>query len=213
MGLLLLVVILAFGAAVTALASFLPWWGTLAVLAAVAVGAYLVVPKMVEAGIKKGAKQLFEAKSRVLRGANVTVTEVVVVPRPTPPDGEAADDGADDEDADAEEIHRYVRVDFSVRPADVTGTPMQFFDPDEIRLVPAGKRVDFDSMADGDGDESPEASVAHGEIWHEGAFVRDYEKMDAEARLRLTFAVPRALPPDVQLVYYFESLATLRLPA
>jgi hypothetical protein len=236
LGCLLVLVILI---AIPAVAGqYLPWWGTLLVVLGELAVLVLAGPKLVKWGIVGFAKKMFMTKSQVLRGATLVVHDCREVPKPVaeedpefaaaerearekveaiagPQDAESDAEDADDEDDEEEPEEkppaRYVLVEFTLTPT-ATGGRMQHWDPDDLRLIPHGKKpasIDDDNKSD-DSDE------AHAHTMHliadDGSATDDIGKIVGPARLRAVFGCPEVLRGAAKLRYYFEDIGRVELP-
>ncbi len=204
-------------------AQFLPWWGTLLVIVGEAGLLIFGTPRLIRFGAKRLAKRLFEAKSIVLRGAEVLVHDVQEVPKPESdpmyenhePDGE--DDDPDWQAYEAEreaQAARYVMVDCTITPRNATGV-IQHWDPSDLQLCPYGKKTGFDwNQAEDDStdDEDEGHIVEMTSVSADGDEADADDKFQGPQRLRLVFACPADLIGRAKLRYYFVSIGDLQLP-
>lgn len=206
-------------------ARFLPWWGVLILVVVEAVALAIAGPKVVGWALKRFAMSLFMTKSQVLRGAAVELHDVRATRRPGPaeliePTGEPLSEQAlaeppdedDAEEAEDEADRRYVQVEFTLRPKPPTGR-MQFFDPDELLLVPYDARVTFDADDGLDGQSAESVQT----FLHDAA-TNSWQSPDGKLpgtephRLRVIFRCPSALRGRAKFRYYFEAFGDVPLP-
>lgn len=209
--LILIVLILALalvGGIAVALHHYFGWKGLVAfpfLLVALLWVGKLILGKM----FKKFLLSLFSMKSRVLRGAALTVHSVTAVPMPLMPvdeeHGEDEEDGHDHEHDDEEDGPKhYFQVDLTITPKGAD----RVWEPGEFML--ASERIQsLEELEDG----SKEVGNTHEvQIWNGAAFGPDEDgKYPGSQRLLLTFAVK----PDTSkawLHYYDEPIGTLDLP-
>ena len=215
-------------------------WAILAVLALVGFTLY-ALPKLLVRGatgwIQRKAIGLMDAKSAVLRDAQIQVESLDWIERPS--------DNEEELDEDDEPIERpahLLRMTASIRPAGSAEagkvlpknqTPMQFYEPGELILVPAnapslrekmsnlfgggdGDSDDEDRVnpevedIDDDGDESHQAHCVDARILgeeNEGA-----DKVAGINRVKLDFDVPAEMTGPVKPRYYMEDFPAFDLP-
>ncbi|MEO0964307.1 MAG: hypothetical protein AAFY08_04235 [Planctomycetota bacterium] len=220
----LLIVVLLIAIPVIA-AQFLPWWAVLLIVMVLAAVLIFGLPKLIGYGFKRFFVGLFEGKSRVLRGAEVTVHEVAEVPRPASLDAEEREDvpgedgeGFDTEVADDDEPVRYVMIDCTITPKPSAGK-FQHWEPSELQLCPYDKSTKLDLSGEDDPtDAGDEGHVVECSSVGDAQSVEDEEGDDAYGkyhgpmRLRMVFGCPASLRGRAKLRYYFEGIGDIRLP-
>ena len=105
---------------------FLPWWGTLLVIAGEITLLLAFGPRLIAAGIKRYLLTLFKRKGEVLRNAQLTVHAISEVAAP--------------EARDADEELRYLLIDMTIKPSAAEG-PFNLWDPSDLLIVPESSRV------------------------------------------------------------------------
>ena len=180
----------------------LPWWGSLAVLAGLAVTAYLL-GWYLKYKFHKIAYEAVRDAGAALKGADVAVHAVTPVPLPaahSPYDIKADDEdfmeGVDDEPWDDAEANYYT-IDATITPV----SPTTGWDPTGLALVPADYEPDCEI------DISEQICPLHSaEIMINGQFHPAPEKeVWGPQRLRMTFAIHDGLRAVklASLVTYF----------
>lgn len=105
---------------------------------------------------------------------------------------------------------RYVRVDCVIAPHAKRVTPMAYWDPSDLRLIPYGRKV---SMLQ----ESPDTSEAEPvtvKLVREGGIRQELEdsKVTGEQRMEFIFRCPPQIRDRVKFQYYFETFGDLVIP-
>ncbi len=198
-----IMVLVGIGAAVALVATTLPWWATLTMLVLGAGALVALVPLLIGAGLRGVARSLFEAKSRVLRGATARVHSAEWCDRPACLDED--DDcslACDEIDEDA----RFLAVEVTVTPGSCDG-PMEHWDPWDLVLVPFDAEVSMEQLEREDKDEvfaePADAHMVSGE---------EADKVIGEHRVRLVFVCPQELSGRVKFRYFFEAFGGFDLP-
>jgi hypothetical protein len=150
-------------------------------------------------------KNLFETKSRVLRGARFELHSVQWVDRPF---YDSQDPDLTDEQDDELENARWLEVDCTIEPQHQPTSPMSHWDPFDFVLAEYGTEL---SLTAANGDE-PEGWLERVEGIEPPVATDDLDKIEGKARLLFVFGCPEALPDDVIVRYYFESLGRFTLP-
>lgn len=173
-------------------AKFLPWWGIVGLLVGLVVGGTVILPRL----LRRLFEAPFRAKGAALRGATIEVHSIT----PAEPRTPGPDDGPLDPEMAA---RRWLHVELTVTPAKTDG-PFQFWEPGEFLFsLPSSSISDPDDVCE----------LSDYQLVRDGGFVSDEEyKHQGPQRLRLHLAV-RPDVRDLALRYYFEDLATLKLPA
>jgi hypothetical protein len=153
-------------------------------------------------GIEGFATSMFRTKSRVLKNATVDVHTVRPVSSP-----EDADYSEDDGEPQPE--RNWYAFDVTVFPDSKSHSPMQFWDADDLLLVPADAEV-TEAM------ESLGSSEEYG--LHDLRLVRDGDvsppdenKFHGPQRLRFVAGISKPIR-EVKFRYYFEAFGRIRLP-
>jgi hypothetical protein len=203
---------------------YLPWWAAVPtsaltfiglVLGGKLLGRWWIRSLMNRAGDM--AQGVFDVKSRVLRGATVDVHAV----RPADPPRELVEwvrsvheEGDADERAEARaqvEDRAWYQFEVTIFPDPTAAGPMESWDLDDLRVVPAGSepRKPFDTDDDGSDEESElhDARV----IENGEAAEPDGAKFHGPRRLRFVAGVPKGAK-EAQLRYYFEQFGSIRIP-
>ena len=174
----------------------LPWWGSLLLVAGLAVAARSIAPRLLE----RVALGLFKAKGAALAGARARVHSIL----PAPPHKAEADaeGGAADEGIEAGPRNwRWVDVTIEVPERGGQATPFAMWDPSELMIVSPETRPGKALR-----DDTSSIAELHGvEIWHEGAWVTLDGKVEGTQRLRLHASAPHGVD-RFKLRYYFELL-------
>jgi len=195
--------------------TFLPWYGALLIFVSAPVVAGLAFFVFRKPILKAIFMLPFKAKSARLRGAEMTVKEVVQVPpiADAPLEGapleEEAREGAKPEGAPPAptEPLAYYRLDVVIAPREAHGG-FAHWEPGELMVVP----LDAAPADDVDAPEDERITCHALEIFHEGRFVAEEGmKYFGTERLRLTIAAPASLT-GAKLRYYFEELGSVSLP-
>lgn len=146
--------------------------------------------------LKDLGKSLFDAKSRVLRGASATVHQVVTAP---PVSGSESVTPSNNGDT------KFYFVDVTISPKDLDGTtPFRSWDPNELLLI------SFDKSPPSLDDEATSEDDGVGCKVHE---VSEVENSDdaSHQRLRLHVEIPAQLR-HLKFQYYFETFGDITLP-
>ena len=224
--------------AIPAVAShYLPAWATLLVALVEAVVLVLAAPRLAGWLFKRFLFGIFISKSRVLRGATVTVHRVEPTTKPvrrrapqpqsagegeaqshsTPPPSADDEDEDDDEDDDEEESdeeesdeRHYVLVDYTLTPRPTTGR-MRFYDTSEMMLVPFDSRIKLEEDPTSD-DRSASVHEQHLINDADGSETDEFDKLTGPAHLRMIFACPPTLHGRVKFRYYFEAFGDFTIP-
>lgn len=179
----------------------------------------------------------FKMKGRVLRGAEVTVHEIVSAGRPVrenPYLAHEEDDEEEDDDYEEDEEDRahwqqeweqeraeleerdarreWFLIDLTVTPPPASGEGFTLWEPDELLLVD----VNSDPQQALDSDEDEEvAEVFEVAVWNEDAQSFDTEftegKLFGPQRLKMHVGVERGYA-KLALRYYFEQFGEVSLP-
>lgn len=176
----------------------LPWWGTLLVLVAEMVAILTAGPRLIALGVKRYLMAMFQRKSAVLRGAQVIVRGVELVPDPTPAEKRGEDAGP----------VRHVKVDFTITPKSGQ-SEMVLYDPLELMLVR------YDAVASANEDPTADDSVAMAtqvRLVDEQGQESECDKLSGTQRLRIVFGVSPKLAGRAKFRYYFEQFGDLMLP-
>lgn len=158
-----------------------------------------LMARVVKNRLVRVGKELFDCKSRVLRGATSTVNSVSTAPQP---EGAAAD-GIPPET-------RFYFVDVTINAPTPDGTtPFASWDPHELMVVPFDlPPVKFDAT-----DAEPEKE--HNCQVHNVTYLRANGEPAAEDepsdRLRLHIGVPKETR-RLKFQYYFEMFGDLKMP-
>ena len=200
--LLLVVVTVVMGAAAAAYHFF----GLMGLVAAAAGAGLLLVlfGLVLKSGLKRFFLGMFEAKSKALRGAVANVERVT--PAAQPPawweDPEMMDEEDDDDPDLRAEKARWDRADWyhlevTISPAPSPGG-FQGWEPGELMLVgPDAEPREIEEEGD--------VLIAGCELWDDGEWIDELDKVEGPQRLRLLIGVP----PEgdrhrLQFRYYFE---------
>lgn len=157
-------------------------------------------------------KALFDAKSRVLRDAEVTVHGVQTAPK-VELDVEVELEDEDDPAQPSPET-KFFFLDVTIVPKESEGdTPFQCWDSTELELVSFDapvRTMDDEAL---DSDESESCRVHHVEYLEapDGAEAEDAGKALGGQKLRLHVEVPKHLT-RLKFQYYFESFGDVRVP-
>ena len=230
-----LLLLLFVGGLAVALFHFYGWKGALAFPILLVV--LLWLGKMFIGKLIKGfALSLFSMKSRVLRGATMTVHSIVPVPKP-PPEPEMEDE--DEEEDESDEETAPAQIESATKPAPETSPkekeaveltepeePREYFEVD-LTITPAASgegRVwepsefiltteKLKSLEDLEEGEKTVGSVEDVKIWDGSKFGPDDPgKYPGEQRLKIIFAVKPGTS-KAWLHYYSETIGSLDLPA
>ena len=211
---------------------YLEWWQALLVVLAMivvmAVGLKFVIKSFI-GNMGKAMVAMFEAKSRVLRGATAEVHSVEAAPVPPPravdqdDEDEDADDDDDDEGEGEEEEDEtprelaYYRIDVTIKPAADTDTPMSHWDVGDLCVVDFNaKPLKLDMSGDGEKNEADDPG--EGFHFHDVQVMRDGtlhpdedSKYAGEQRLNVLVGVPPELR-ELKFRYYTEQFGRIVLP-
>jgi len=189
-----LVFLVAVLAAFVAVVKLLPWWITVGLV----VIAIVVRERLFRAVVGGAVKGLFDSKSRVLRGARVTVHALLPIARP-----EGSEDTQD---------RRWFDLDVTLDvPKPRAGDAMTFWDPFDLDLTDVATPPR--SMDDDDGAEEKDFVVVHDvKLWADGAPHEIEDKLQGSARLRLVVGVLPGLT-KAKFRYYFEDFGDVDFPA
>ena len=145
----------------------------------------------------------FKAKGRVLRGAKVHLDSAECLPVPAwmmePPD---------EDDEDDPPPLSYYRLEITITPGTPKGS-FHLWDPYDLSLVPKGFRTTWKNMADEDGE--PGFEIEEIQLWIDGEFSDDFDKVPGRQKLRLKVGVPVG-SREFQMLYYFETFGNITLP-
>ena len=174
---------------------FLPWWGTLLVIAGEITLLLAYGPRLIAAGIKRYLLTLFKRKGEVLRNAQLTVHAISEV---SAPKAQATD----------EEL-RHLLIDMTIKPSPAEG-PFNLWDPSDLLVVPEASRVAADEDPT---TEEVAADPTDIKLVASDGSESECEKLSGAARLRITFAFPMHLTGPAKIRYYFEEFGSLQIPA
>lgn len=177
--------------AVVALIRMLPWWGSLALFAGLA----LAVAILFRWGLPRLLMIPFRAKGAVLRGAVVDAHGIERVEPSEPGPDDAAGRGPRD----------HYRLEVTVTPRPPSG-PFRLWEPGELMAVGANARAGAPRAAEA------QFEVSALEVWEDGRFEADSGmKYGGARRLRLRLAVPPG-HRRLRFRYYLEVFGDLPLP-
>jgi hypothetical protein len=212
---LLIAALLVFVVVTVAAFRYLEWWQALIASALTFVvltyGAKLLIRYAIgritggldlTKGIEGFATSMFRTKSRVLKNATVDVHAVRPVSSP--------EDVDYSEDAGGPQPERnWYAFDVTIFPDGKSHSPMQFWDVDDLLLIPADAEVT-------EGMESLGSSEEYG--LHDLRLVRDGDvstpeenKFHGPQRLKFSAGISKAVR-EVKFRYYFEAFGRVRLP-
>ena len=190
------------GVVATLAVVYLPTWAAGVTIAACLVAAGVLILR----GLRWLFNTVFEAKSKALGGARVTVHAVEKVARPS-----GSRDRKAPEPAAGGEGLGYLVLDVTVTPLPEVDLP---WEPHELLLVPFERDVSAGAAAADAGDD-PEKN--RGSVYSARLIATDGQTSPApdhlsgEQRLRLVFACPPTLNGRVKLQYYFASMGDFRI--
>jgi hypothetical protein len=212
--------LLLIGGAAAALVYFWGWKGFLAFPFIVALFIWLGVV-VVRQLFQRVLLGLFSLKSRVLRGATMTVHSILPVAKPIDlpvsdreTNGETIvenDEMESDEvptaaSSEHEEPRDYFDVDLTIRPKDEDSS--RVWEPSELMLT--AKKIS--SLAELQGGECELGTTREVKVWDGSQFgADDPGKYPGEQRLKITFAVKPGTS-TAWLHYYSESIGALEFP-
>jgi hypothetical protein len=175
--------------------TLLPWWGSLALLVALAVGARFAGGRVVR-HLLIGA---FRAKGAVLAGARARIHSILPAP---PYEREDEAEGAEGLEGEPR-TWRWIDLTIEVPGRDPgKAGPFSLWDPSELMIVSPETRSGEALMED-----TSSIGEIHGvEVWDGGAWVALDGKLCGTQRLRLHASAPRGVE-RFKLRYYFELIA------
>lgn len=204
---------------------YLPWWAAIPV-SAITFVSLVVLGKMLgrlyvqslvgQAG--DAAQGVFDVKSRVLRGATVDVHAV----HPADPPRELVDwvrsvheegDAAERAEATAQvEDQAWYQFEVTIFPDPNAAGPMEHWDLDDLRVVPAGAKPRKMFDVEGDEDDEPESELHDLRVIENGEPVEpEGSKPHGPRRLRFVAGLPKGVK-QAQFRYYFEQFGSIRIP-
>ena len=202
---------------------YLDWWQAVLVSLATFLALIYAAKQVVRSTFKnfrKLAEGMFTEKSRVLRGATVTVHSVnpAVMPEELreqtreviDADRDADnEEGADDGTPDYEN-YRWCEVELTVFPDSTQTSTFQSWDVGDLRVVPLdAPKLEFLNAEQLD---SPEFDLWNVRVVSDGAVAElDNDKLIGPRRLRFVVGVPRGVRL-VKLQYFFEQFGRVELP-
>jgi len=186
---------------------FLPWWGTLIVLATLIVLIMVFAPRLIFKAIKAHMISAFERQSAVLRDVTVVIHDIYEVEPSSLGDQkpstvkERIDPDKDNEDS------RYILVDFTLKPS--SENLLKNYNPFQFYLVPHDANLGPDNIAEEDIPTAPAVEVALIKDTDEQTLA---EQISGEAKLQIVFKCPLQLTGEVKVRYFFVEFGHFRLP-
>lgn len=190
---------------------FLPWWGTLVVIAGEILLLIVGGPKLFGYLFKRMAISLFMTKSAVLRGAMVSIERVEPTTSPATEEASLLESDSDDEDEDVDTSRkdlRYYLVEFHITPKPGQSR-MQHYEPGEMQLVPFDMKVGVDEDEKQAAARSASMETIH--LINENGDAEEIDKIVGPARLRAVVGCPPTLRGRAKFRYYFESFGDVML--
>lgn len=203
---IILFLFLAIVAGFVLMAIYLPWWGILGALLAIAI-LLRVIGKWILVSL---FTLPFKAKGAVLRGATAKVNSVQpAVPPPPPARKPGEEEGGDEDEAKENASRRWYHVDVTITPLAPQGS-FTLWEAGELRLV--RPEANAKSMLKDEDPDSDISSLHKVEIYRDGQFgIDEPGKYPGEQRLRLYVGI---LPGHSKLKfrYYFEHFGEVSFP-